>query len=126
MSSVKQEINLKRYWDIHHEMTTKKNIYNLYIYHNDVYLGKYKTVTNNLQKLSKDLSEDIIRDGMKRGFKINQQIQLHTHFADIIAKQRENCQKIRASDLRMLIHSQMSLYRFGSVPSTNFLFLKKK
>ena len=107
-------------------MKYKAEYYWLYLYHNDIYLGKFKTIDDNLKKLSKHLSEDIIRSGMLKGYTINHQIILHNAFANMIAKQRKNCQKVRASDLRMLLSSHMSLYRFGNIPSTNFLFLKKK
>ena len=107
-------------------MKYKPEYYWLYIYHNDIYLGKFKTIDDNLQKLSKHLSEDIIRSGMSKGYKISHQILLHNAFADMIAKQRQNCQKVRSSDIRMILSSHMSLYRFGNIPSTNFLFLKKK
>lgn len=107
-------------------MKHKPKYYWMYIYHNDIYLAKYKTKDDNLEKLSKYLSEDIIRGGMEKGYKISHQIKLHTHFADMLVKQKQDCKKIRASDLRMFIHSHMSLYRFGAISSDNFLFLKKK
>ena len=107
-------------------MKYKAKYYWLYIYHNDIYLGKFKTIDDDLHKLSKYLSEDIIRSGMKKGYTISHQIILHTAFADMIAKQRQNCQKVRASDLRMLLSSHMSLLRFGAISADNFLFLKKK
>ena len=107
-------------------MNPKKTIYNLYLYHNDIYLGKYKTTTNNIFLLNKYLSEDLIRGGMEKGFTIPLQTIVHQEFADIICKQRINCEKVRSSDLRMLLHSQMALHRFGKKDTTDFLFLKKK
>jgi len=107
-------------------MKHKPKYYWMYIYHNDIYLAKFKTKNDNLQELSKYLSDQIIRSGMEKGYKISQQIFLHTHFADMIAKQRQNCQKVRRSDIDMLLHSHMSLLRFGAISSDNFLFLKKK
>ena len=107
-------------------MNPKKTIYNLYIYHNDIYLGKYKTTTNDIYKLNKYLSEDLIRGGMEKGYTIYHQTLVHNEFADMIAKQRINCEKVRASDLLMLLHSQMALHRFGKKDTTDFLFLKKK
>ena len=107
-------------------MKHKPKYYWMYIYHKDQYLAKFKTKDDNLQRLSKYLSDQIIRSGMEKGYKISDQIKLHTHFADMIAKQRQNCQKVRASDLQMLLHSHMSLLRFGAISSDDFLFLKKK
>ena len=105
---------------------TNKKIYNLYIYHNDVYLAKFKTTTNDMTKLNKYLSESLIRGGMEKGYGINEQILIHTEFADMIYKQRINCEKVRASDLMMLLHSQMALHRFNKKSTDDFLFLKKK
>ena len=105
---------------------TYKKIYNLYIYHKDVYLATFKTTTNDMSILNKYLSEDLIRGGMEKGFGIKEQILIHTEFAEMIYKQRINCQKIRSSDLIMLLHSQMSLHRFNKKSSDDFLFLKKK
>ena len=105
---------------------TNKKIYNLYIYHNDIFLAKFKTTTNDISKLNKYLSEDLIRGGMEKGYTIPYQILVHYQFAEMIAKQRENCQKVRASDLMMLLHSQMALHRFGKKDTNDFLFLKKK
>ena len=105
---------------------TNKKIYNLYIYHNDIFLAKFKTTTNDMSKLNKYLSEDLIRGGMEKGYTIPYQILVHYQFAEMIAKQRENCQKVRASDLMMLLHSQMALHRFGKKDTNDFLFLKKK
>ena len=107
-------------------MNKKKTIYNLYLYHNDVFLAKYKTTTNDIFLLNKYLSENLIRHGMKKGFTIPYQILVHIEFADMIKKQRINCEKVRASDLKMLLHSQMALHRFGKKDTTDFLFLKKK
>jgi hypothetical protein len=104
----------------------QKTIYNLYLYHNEIFLAKYKTTTNDIFLLNKYLSENIIRDGMKKGFTIPYQILIHNEFADMIKKQRINCHKVRASDLRMLLHSQMALHRFGKKSTDDFLFLKKK
>ena len=103
-----------------------KKIYNLYIYHNDVFLARFKTTTNDMSKLNKYLSEDLIRGGMEKGFSIPYQILVHNEFADMIYKQRINSQKVRASDLMMLLHSQMALHRFGKKDTNDFLFLKKK
>ena len=105
---------------------TNKKIYNLYIYHNDVYLAKFKTTTNDMTKLNKYLSESLIRGGMEKGFGIKEQILVHTEFAEMIYKQRINCEKVRASDLMMLLHSQMALHRFNKKSTDDFLFLKKK
>tara|TARA_R110002020_G_scaffold267971_1_gene483157 strand:- start:1105 stop:1464 length:360 start_codon:yes stop_codon:yes gene_type:complete len=107
-------------------MNPKKTIYNLYIYHNDIYLGKYKTTTDDIFLLNKYLSEDLIRGGMEKGYTIYHQILVHYEFAEMIAKQRINCEKVRSSDLLMLLHSQMALHRFGKKDTTDFLFLKKK
>ena len=105
---------------------TKKTIYNLYIYHKDVFLAKFKTTTNDMSILNKYLSEDLIRGGMEKGFTIPFQIAVHYEFAEMIYKQRINSQKVRASDLRILLNSQMALHRFGKKSSDDFLFLKKK
>ena len=107
-------------------MKHKPKYYWMYIYHKDQYLAKFKTKNDNLKELSKYLSDQIIRSGMEKGYKIYHQIFLHTHFADMIEKQRQNCQKVRKSDIDMLLHSHMSLYRFGANSSYDFLFLKKK
>ena len=107
-------------------MNKKKTIYNLYIYHNDIFLAKFKTTTDDIFLLNKYLSEDLIRGGMEKGFTIPYQILVHIEFADMIKKQRINCEKVRASDLKMLLHSQMALHRFGKKDTTDFLFLKKK
>ena len=100
-----------------------KTIYNLYIYHNDTFLAKFKTTTNDMTKLNKYLSEDLIRGGMDKGFTIPHQILVHTEFAEMIYKQRINCQKVRASDLMMLLHSQMALHRFNKKSTEDFLLL---
>ena len=107
-------------------MKQKKTIYNLYIYHDDIFLANFKTTTNDIFLLNKYLSEDLIRGGMKKGYTIPFQILVHNEFADMIKKQRINCEKIRASDLKMLLHSQMALHRFGEKDTDDFLFLKKK
>ena len=107
-------------------MKQKKTIYNLYIYHDDIFLANFKTTTNDIFLLNKNLSEDLIRGGMKKGYTIPFQILVHNEFADMIKKQRINCEKVRASDLRMLLSSQMALHRFGKKSSDDFLFLKKK
>ena len=105
---------------------TKKKIYNLYLYHNDIYLATFKTTTNDMTKLNKYLSEDLIRNGFQKGFGIKEQILIHTEFAEMIRRQRINCEKVRSSDLIMLLHSQMILHRFNKKSSDDFLFLKKK
>ena len=104
----------------------KKTIYNLYLYHKDTYLATFKTTTNDMTKLNKYLSETLIRGGMEKGYTIQDQILVHTEFAEMIYKQRKNCEKVRASDLMMLLHSQMALNRFGKKSTEDFLFLKKK
>tara|TARA_R110001599_G_scaffold348736_1_gene576263 strand:- start:401 stop:760 length:360 start_codon:yes stop_codon:yes gene_type:complete len=103
-----------------------KRIYNLYIYHDNIYIGKFKTTTNDMTKLNKYLSEDLIRGGMQKGFTIPYQILIHNEFAEMIRRQRINCEKVRASDLMMFLHSQMALHRFGQKSTDDFLFLKKK
>jgi len=105
---------------------TNEKIYNLYLYHNHTYLAKFKTTTNDMFKLNKYLSEDLIRGGMEKGYTIPYQILIHQEFANMIYKQRINCEKVRASDLMMLLHSQMALHRFGKKSTDDFLFLKKK
>ena len=103
-----------------------KRIYNLYIYHDNIYIGKFKTTTNDMTKLNKYLSEDLIRGGMQKGFTIPYQILVHNEFAEMLKEQRVNCKKVRSSDLIMFLHSQMALHRFGQKSTDDFLFLKKK
>ena len=103
-----------------------KRIYNLYIYHDNIYIAKFKTTTNDMTKLNKYLSEDLIRGGMRKGFNIPFQILIHNEFADMIRRQRINCEKVRSTDLKMLLSSQMALHRFGKKSTDDFLFLKKK
>jgi len=107
-------------------MKYKAKYYWMYVYHKDIYIAKFKTKDSNLLKLSTYLSQDMIISGMKKGYKISHQIILHTHFADMLAKQRLNCQKVRKSDLQMFLSSHMALYKFGAISSDNFLFHKKK
>lgn len=103
-----------------------KKYYKLYIYHDDIFIAKFKVKTNNICILNKYYTEDIIRDGMIRGMNINQQTLCYNTFCDLIKKQTINCEKIKLTDFMMFMTCSLALHRFNKKDTNDFLFLKIK
>ena len=101
-------------------------MYRLYLYDNDIVIGKYKTTTDDMTLIYKEYGEEIILDGLRKGFSIEQQTTKYKIFIEAIHKQKSNCQKIRASDLYMYLSCYSALYKFNKEDDDPMFFKVKK
>jgi hypothetical protein len=101
-------------------------MYRLYLYENDIIIGKFKTRTDDMDLIYKEYGEEIILDGLRKGFCIDKQIDKYKLFIEGINKQKSNCEKIRASDLYMYLCCYSALYKFNKVSEDHMFFKKKK
>lgn len=100
--------------------------YYLHLDYKDLYIAKFKTKSADFNLIYKEMSENIIKDGFKRGFTIQQQIDKYTTFCDGIHKMKERCEKIRASDFLMFFSCYFALCKFNKIKPYEYMFLKKK
>ncbi len=102
--------------------------YKLYLYNdNEDIIGKYTTKGDDMEKVYQTFGARIIRQGFKSGMSIPQQIITYQEYIKVINKQKENCEKIRASDLLMYLSCYCALYKFKTIEGDHmFLKIKKK
>ena len=101
-------------------------MYRLYLYDNDIVIGKFKTRTDDMDLIYKEYGEEIILNGLRKKFSIEQQTNKYKSFIEAINKQKSNCEKIRASDLYMYLSCYSALYKFNQVNDDHMFFKKKK
>jgi hypothetical protein len=105
----------------------QNNMYNLYLHHGDYTMGKYKVRGDDMDKVYQCFGAKIIRQGFEYGVSIPQQIKKYQSFMKAIQKQKENCEKIRASDLYMYLSCYCALYKFHAIEEDHmFLKIKKR
>lgn len=101
-------------------------MYRLYLSDGDVTIGKYKTKTDDMDLIYKEYGEEIIVDGLRKGFSIENQTIKYKLFIEAIHKQKRNCQKIRASDLYMYLSCYTALYKLNKETDDPMFFKIKK
>ncbi len=100
--------------------------YYLHLDYNDLYIAKFKTTTDDFNSIYKEVSEHIIKDGFKSGFNIHKQINKYKSFCDEIYRQKQHCEKIRASDFIMFLSCYFALCKLNQIKDTDYMFLKIK
>lgn len=100
--------------------------YTLYINYKDDYICKFKTRSDDWNKVYEEYSKNMIIDGMRKGFNIKRQIDTFHTFCDMIWKQKRDCYKIRRSDYMMFMSCFFGLVKYGKIPVHDFIFLKNK
>lgn len=99
--------------------------YNLYLHHGENIMGKYKVRGDDMEKVYQSFGAKVIRQGFERGVSIPQQIAKYQSFMKAIQKQKDNCEKIRASDLYIYLSCYCALYKFHAIEEDH-MFLKIK
>ena len=107
-------------------MKDKVRLYSLFLYHNDILVGRYKIRTNDMKVLSIAFSENLIRDGFSKGFNLPKQVLWFQTFCDSIAKNVNNCIKLKSHDFQMFLATKLALYRLNKTDDNDFLFLRDK
>jgi len=100
-------------------------MYRLYLSDGDVTIAKFKTRSDDMNLVYKEYGEEIILQGLRKGFTIEQQVKKYKLFIEAIHKQKRNCYKIRTSDLFMYLSCYSALYKFNEEMDTP-MFLKIK
>jgi hypothetical protein len=101
-------------------------LYNLYLFYDNILIGKFTTKTDNINHIYEEYSKDLIINALQRNIKIHNQIKLYGDYCKQIAKQTDHCYKIKMSDFILFLGSYFSLVKFNQIPNTDYLFLKKK
>ena len=104
----------------------KKLKYNLYLYHNNVFIGKYGLFYNDIETLTKEYTQKILVDAFRRGVSIERQIKNLTKFCDKIAEMKFNCYKVKMSDLILFMNTALCLFRYNQKSFDDFIILKIK
>jgi len=100
--------------------------YNLYLFYNNLLVGKFHTTTDNINHIYEEYSKELIMNALQRNINIEKQIKLYGAYCKQIAKQKDHCYKIKISDFLLFLGSYFSLVKFNKISSTDYLFLKKK
>ncbi len=100
--------------------------YNLYLYHNNVFIGKYALFHDDIKKLTMEYSNPLLLNGFKNNVSINDQIEQLNEFCNQIAKMKFDCYKVKMSDLVLFMNSAFGLYRYNRKSWNDFVILKKK
>jgi hypothetical protein len=101
--------------------------YNMYLYDNESMIGKFKTKGDDMEEVYKSFGSKIVRNGFENGYTIPMQILKYQTFIKSINKQKDNCEKIRASDLYMYLSCYCALYKLNGLQNNNdHMFLKVK
>jgi len=100
--------------------------YNLYLYHNNVFIGKYALFHDDIKKLTMEYSNPLLLNGFKNNVSINDQIEQLNEFCNQIAKMKFDCYKVPMSDLVLFMNSAFGLYRYNRKSWNDFVILKRK
>jgi hypothetical protein len=100
--------------------------YNLYLYHNNVFIGKYGLFYNDIEKLTKEYTQEILIDAFKKGLSIKEQIIILNKFCDKIAQMKFDCYRVRMSDLILFMRTALCLFRYNEKSWNDFIILKIK
>ena len=100
--------------------------YNLYLYHNNVFIGKYGLFHNDIETLTKEYTQKILVDAFQRGISIKQQIKNLTKFCDKIAQMKFDCYRVHMSDLILFMNTALCLFRYNQKSFDDFIILKIK
>ena len=100
--------------------------YNLYLYHNNVFIGKYGLFHNDIETLTKEYTQKILVDAFRRGISIERQIKNLTKFCDKIAQMKFDCYKVKMSDLILFMNTALCLFRYNQKSFDDFIILKIK
>tara|TARA_R110001599_G_scaffold222685_3_gene421833 strand:- start:674 stop:1054 length:381 start_codon:yes stop_codon:yes gene_type:complete len=100
--------------------------YNLYLYHNDVFIGKYGLMHNDINRLIKEYTQSFLVDAFRRGVSMKGQIRQLTEYCDKIAQMRNDCYKVKMSDLILFMNTAFCLYRYNKKSFNDFIILKKR
>jgi len=104
-----------------------KNLkYNLYLYHNNVFIGKYGLMDNDINKLINEYTQKFLVGAFRQGVSIKNQISNLTKFCDKIAEMKFNCYKVKMSDLILFMNAALCLFRYNKKSWNDFIILKIK
>lgn len=104
-----------------------KNLkYNLYLYHNNVFIGKYGLMDNDINKLINEYTQKFLVNAFRQGVSIQNQISNLTKFCDKIAEMKFNCYKVKMSDLILFMNAALCLFRYNIKSWNDFIILKIK
>jgi hypothetical protein len=106
--------------------TPKGLKYNLYLYHDDVFVGKYGLFHNDLNRLIQEYTQHLLIDAFRRGVSIQGQIRQMKQYCDKIAQMRRHCYRVRMSDLILFMNIALCLFRYNQKSFDDFIILKKR
>tara|TARA_R110000803_G_scaffold182404_3_gene244736 strand:+ start:5028 stop:5399 length:372 start_codon:yes stop_codon:yes gene_type:complete len=103
-----------------------KTYYKLYLFYENELVGNYPTTIDNWETLYETYSKQVILNGYKANINYKLQIKVLKDFMEVIAKQKRNCEKIKASDYIMFLSCFFALLKYNEIDSSDYIFLKIK
>lgn len=100
-------------------------MYRFYIFDNNNIICKYKVKTNNIEDIYKTHGKYLMENGMKLGYTLKSQIEKYEDYINAVNKRKDNCYKIRASDLLMYLSCYCCLNKLNMMDDNHF-FVKIK
>jgi len=100
-------------------------MYRLYLTNDKYTICSFKCTGDSMEDCYNEYGKDLVENGLKQGYSIQSQKEKYNLFISAINKRKENCYKIRASDLFMYLACYCSLYKFNEMDDNHF-FLKLK
>lgn len=100
--------------------------YNLYLYHNDIFIAKYGLDHNNINLLLKEYTQKCLETAFRNNISIDKQIKTMNKFCNNIAKMKEHCYKVKMSDLILFLNTALCLFRYNQKSWDDFILIKIK
>jgi hypothetical protein len=100
--------------------------YTLYLYYKDVYLCKWHTNGQDMDKVYDEFAKDFVERAFREGYNIKRQIKLYHDFLNHLYNQRRNCEKVKTSNLLMGTGAYFGLIKFNQFSHLDYHFLKNK
>jgi len=100
--------------------------YTMYINYEDEYICKFPVNSTDLNECYKEMAENMVRDGFRKGANISQQIALFKRVCNLVYKNKINCHKIRRSDYLLFLTCILALHKYRQIDTTDFIILKNK
>ncbi len=97
--------------------------YKLYLYYNDELCVKCKSPTDDWTFFYKEISEQIIKTGLRK-YNLKNIQKACKLYCDCMFDKLQNGERLSWDDKKMFIGSYFALYKFDKIRDTNFLFLK--
>ena len=100
--------------------------YNLYLYYNDIRVGKYPVDKDDIDEAYNEMSKELIMDGLRKGVNIKSQVKFFKSYCNKISKMVDDCYKVKASDFLMFLSCYIALIKFNEIECTDYFFMKRK